>query len=136
MLQWRSSEGMVTLFIFGASMVKTMTDNKEMTIEDALYIAMQWLDYGQYQKGSDNAKQASAVLRQIGEQVERVSKDKCLKCQCGKLSPFGTDWCECGSLVVKHGEICDCVKHWTETQVLKRVIEKSEAVYEPVKSEE
>lgn len=115
---------------------EAMTDEKEMTIDEALKLAVTALeDVASTWPGSAvEFFQAAAVLRQIGEPVERSEVDELLWCtECNKPYSYTRNSCKCGHRL-------NCIqlpvtKRWTETPVLKLVIENSEPVYEPVNTQ-
>lgn len=120
-----------------------MTDNKEMTIEDALGLVLgltnrtveKWdgVDESGLSQSIRDLKQAAAVLRQIGEPVDRSEVVKhCVFCSRELHTSVGMcHYCGWSNENTKY-----VTKRWTETPVLKRVIETSEPVYSPVESEE
>lgn len=121
-----------------------MAENKEMTIEEALETLIDLAQevasnmdfnrdiFGIWEISGESAndyRQAADVLRQIGEPVER-SEVVTVKWWCDNCHQI-LNLCDCRK-TQKTRPWVKCTKHWTETQVLKRVIEKSEPVYEPV----
>ena len=116
-----------------------MTENKEMTIEEALELAVESLNsraknlsdmpYSNLSSSARKYESAAAVLRQIGEPVERSEVVKrCVFCS-RKLHTSVRMCHHCGW---SNENAKYQTKSWTETPVLKRAIKKSAPVYEPV----
>jgi hypothetical protein len=114
-----------------------MDDNKEMTIEGALSVLIKHAECLSDGMFPAEIKQAAAVLRHVGKPVERSHNGyRCNWCSRWFVDGYDYGDHECGRRFTMNNQKLKCTKRWTETPVLKLVIEKSEPVYVPVESEE
>lgn len=96
-----------------------------LTVMDAQY-------NGKY---GDVYKQAADMLRNGGPVVEKKSKAKCYKCECGKLYKRQSYCPECTMSAYPHTKTITARKYWTEQEKLNAFIEKSEPTFEEITHE-
>ena len=112
-----------------------MSDNN-MSGNDALRVAIEWLDYGCHREGSDLARQAMDVLSRGTKKTEYETRDKRMrKCNnCGAVNSWDKTLCVgCGVNIADNHHLVRCNCKFTVHDEIKVLPVMSELEFEEVK---